>query len=37
MMAYLKGADNRRDASFAVQPGERVKDAPAPEPEEVEE
>ena len=28
MMAYLKSADNRRDASFAVRPGERVQSAP---------
>ncbi|MBO5496155.1 MAG: FtsW/RodA/SpoVE family cell cycle protein, partial [Oscillospiraceae bacterium] len=26
MMAYLKGADNRREASFAVRPGEKLKD-----------
>lgn len=27
MMAFIKGADNRREASFAVRPGERLKDA----------
>ena len=25
MMAFLKGADNRREASFAVRPGERIQ------------
>ncbi len=33
MMAYIKGADNRRDASFAVRPGERIRNAPPPEEE----
>ncbi len=33
MMAYIKGADNRRDASFAVRPGERMRNAPPPEDE----
>ena len=28
LMAFLKGADNRRDASFAVRPGGRMKDRP---------
>ena len=28
LMAFLKGADNRRDASFAVRPGDRMKDRP---------
>ena len=28
LMAFLKGADNRRDASFAVRPGDRMKDLP---------
>ena len=37
MMAYLKGADNRRDASFAVRPSDRIKDDPIPEAQEVEE
>ena len=31
MMAYIKGADNRREASFAVRPGERMRNAPPPE------
>ena len=31
MMAFIKGADNRRDASFAVRPGERMQNAPPPE------
>ena len=26
MMAFIKGADNRRSASFAVRPGERLRD-----------
>lgn len=30
MMAFLKGADNRRDASFAVKPGDRLQSAPPP-------
>ena len=25
MMAYLKSADNRREASFAVRPGEKIR------------
>ncbi len=33
MMAFIKGADNRRDASFAVRPGERMQNAPPPEDE----
>lgn len=38
MMAFIKGADNRRDASFAVQPGERMRSAPEEEePDEEEE
>ena len=28
LMAFIKGADNRRDASFAVRPGRRL---PVPE------
>ena len=28
LMAYLKSADNRRDASFAVRPGDRIQSAP---------
>ena len=28
LMAFLKGADNRRDASFAVRPGERLRSDP---------
>lgn len=31
MMAFIKGADNRREASFAVRPGERIRNAPPPE------
>ena len=27
MMAYLKSADNRREASFAVRPGETIRSA----------
>ncbi len=27
MMAYLKSADNRREASFAVRPGEKIRSA----------
>ena len=30
MMAYIKGADNRREASFAVRPGSRMRSAPPP-------
>ena len=37
MMAFIKGADNRRDASFAVRPGERIRSAPPPEESESEE
>ena len=33
MMAYLKGADNRREASFAVRPGELLKDVGEKAPE----
>ena len=25
MMAFLKAADNRREASFAVRPGEKIR------------
>ena len=32
LMAFLKGADNRREASFAVRPVTRMKDLP-PKPE----
>ena len=28
LMAFIKGSDNRRDASFAVRPGKRSKNAP---------
>ena len=28
MMAFLKGADTRREASFAVRPGEAMASAP---------
>ena len=31
MMAFIKGADNRREASFAVRPGDRMQNAPPPE------
>ena len=27
MMAFLKSADNRREASFAVRPGETIRSA----------
>jgi hypothetical protein len=27
MMAFLKSADNRREASFAVTPGEKIRSA----------
>ena len=37
MMAFIKGADNRREASFAVRPGERMRNAPPPEEDEEEE
>ena len=37
MMAFIKGADNRREASFAVRPGERIRNAPPPEEPEEEE
>ena len=28
MVAFVKGADNRREASFAVRPGEKLRNAP---------
>ena len=30
MMAYLKGADNRREASFAVRPVNKLRSAQPP-------